>query len=216
MQTKVKTISAGLAFLQAAAAAIPRTLGDRARIAAMSESMHIAVKSRFAFDKDDVPALQRLGIQTCVGVFRPMDYYLLACAAGGTYARMWEAHRKQKPWIASKAVFPNYVLERQAGRTTLENNRVTAFVAVLLPSTFSPEEEDLASFERSQVWWCTSHDNDSITLCRYRVTELAKERGAYHEPFSRCGSPARIRKLSREEWATWNDLVDAAPQKLAA
>nr|WP_234480440.1 hypothetical protein [Paraburkholderia aspalathi] len=215
MQHKEKTISAGLAFLQAAALAIPRTMGDRDRIEAMSEAMQLAVKNRFSFDKSETQQLLRLGIETSVGVFRPMDYYLLACASGGTYARMWEAHHNQKAWVAARALFPEY-LNGTRQRTFLDNNRIAPRVAVLLPATFAPEEPELASFEGSQVWWVTSQTDDVITLCRYRVTKEAKARGEYYAPFVQTGAPARRRKLSREEWATWNDKAEATPEQLAA
>jgi hypothetical protein len=215
MKQQEKTLSAALVFMQAARDAIPRTFGDRDRIEALEDALRLAVKNRFAFDRDDGPLLERLGIETSGGCFRPMDFYTLACASGGTYPRMWEQCQEQKPWIAARAVFPEWVNGTRQ-RTLLENNRVAVRAAVLLPATFTAEEPELASFEGRQVWWVTSQDDETITLCRYRVTDAVKARGAYYVPFERSGSPARVRKLSRADWTSWNDAVRAEVEKKAA
>jgi hypothetical protein len=201
---KEKTISAGLAFMQAAAAAMPKTLGDRERIAAMSEAMRLAVRNRFAFAKQDVDALRRLGIETCVGVFRPLDYYQEACSAGGTYAKMWEAHHGQKPWLALKAIVPRY-LQRDYGRTEIqENNRVAIGLGVLMPQSFDEPDKFTLPFQGLQVWWVTSMTDETITVCRYRVTPKELEDRHYETPFLRTGHPFRIRKLSRDQWKELN------------
>lgn len=208
-----KKISAGLAFIQAASAAMPRTLGDRERIFALCDLMSTAVNCRFAFDKDDARALYELGIETCVGVFRPLDYYTQACCAGGTYARMWEAHYQLKPWMASRAIITRRDPHGRTEREIISNNRVAPAIGVLLPVEFSAEEEGLASLNGEQVWWCTSMDNDTITLCRYRVSseEARRWEGAYQ----RTGQPAKRRVLTREQWAHWNPKP-SAQQKEAA
>jgi len=204
--------SAGLAFMQAAAEAMPKTLGDRERIAAMSEAMRLAVHNRFAFAKQDADELRRLGIRTCVGVFRPLDYYLGACVHGGTYARMWEAHHNQKPWIALTAIAPDHI---RRDYELLPNNRVTTQMGVLLPQSFDDHDEGTLPVEGKQVWWVTSQDNDHITVCRYRVTDIdVAHVGRRALPFQHRGKPFRIRKLTREQWAELN--AEPVEEKQAA
>lgn len=209
---RTKQASAGLTFMQTAKASMPRTLGDRERIFAMCRLMAEAVRCRFQFDKDDGPELRRLGIETCVGVFRPLDYYAMACCAGGTYARMWEHQHKMAPWVAAKAVIrePEY-----GGSTTLtvvEHSRVAENLGVLLPQTFSEPDDTLATVNGDQLWWVTAMDADSVTVCRYRIeAEQVKYR---YEHFKRNGAPAKRRKLTRDEWAQWNPK--ATPLKKAA
>lgn len=203
MKKQANSISAGLAFMQAAVQAMPRSLGDRERIAAMDAAMTLAVRNRFAFDKEDAKQLENMGIRRCVGVFRALDFYLLACRFGGTYARMWEAHHDTKPWMADRAVFPAYiggVDDRQPVIT--ENNRITVRAGALLPGLDDP---DLATFEGSQVWWCTSMTDDTITLCRYKVADDSlKHYGIVYAPLHHQGKPTRVRKLTRTEWEAWN------------
>lgn len=194
-------ISAGLAFMLAAAAAMPKTLGDRERIAAFSEALRLAIRNRFAFAKQDADELRRLGIETCVGVFRPLDYYLEACVHGGTYAKMWEAHRKQKPWIALTAIAPEHISHNFE---LLANNRVTLHMGVLLPQSFDAHDEGTLSVEGQQVWWVTTQDNEFITVCRYRLPEGPLARTGRARPFQKVGRPFRIRRLNRQQWAELN------------
>lgn len=200
------TVSAGLAFMRAAKAAMPKSLGDREYVAAMSEAMSLAVRNRFAFDRADADALNRLRFEGA-SVFRPLDYYLLACRAGGTYARMLEAHLSVKPWMADRAVFPPYiggVDDRQP--VILEDNRVAVRAGALLPGTDDP---DLATFEGFQVWWCTSKVDGTITLCRYKDTGEGRKYHGRLAPLHPQGRPARVRKLSRAEWEQWNKQAAA-------
>ncbi|WP_148211110.1 hypothetical protein [Methylibium petroleiphilum] len=188
--------SAGLAFLTAARDGMPSTLGDRVRIQAMGEAMHLAVRCKFRFDKDDAGALKPFGIRTSVGVFRPMDenYYSAACVHGGTYARMWEAWADMKPWIAPRAIAGGYGSTRG---DDLGENRVAPGVGVLLPLTEADAGADagLSQTRDAQVWWCTSIEKNEIVLCRYRFPEGRRY------PFDRDGQPARRMKLSRAQWA---------------
>lgn len=221
MNHEAKSVSTGLAFIQAAAAAMPRTLGDRERIAAMEEAMRLAVRNRFAFDKDDAEALNRFRISRCVGKFRPLNYYGMACFHGGTYARMWETHHKQKPWVAAVAVFAGYLWTSSDRRAEVRpKNRVAAGVAVLMPASFAPYEALLArTDEGHQVWWCTSMDADTITLCRYEWPNHREGReDLVRYPYYHSGlKPARIRKLSREEWEQWNAfMLEQAQEPQAA
>lgn len=211
-----KKISAGLAFIQAAAEAMPRSLGDRERIFGMCDIMSKAIRLRFPFDKDDGAELKKLSIRTCVGVFRPLDYYSQAVVAGGTYARMWEHYYDQKPWIASRAVIqrPSYGSnERQL--EVMENHRIAVGIPVLLEGHFSDDEEGLATYEGYQVWHCTSMSNDTVTLCRY--AEVDKERRYRGWQFQHPGGhPAKRRTLTRDEWAEWNPKVIKEEVKQAA
>jgi hypothetical protein len=185
--------SAGLVFMAAAKAAMPRTLGDRERISAMDTAMGLAVRNRFAFEPEDVQELRSMRIETCVGVFRPLDllFYRMACHAGGTYARMYEQYLGLKPWRAGKAIFPAF----QHDDSVHENVRVCAGVAVLMPPTFSLEEPELASHKGLQVWWVTDSTATTINLCRYKPAEGHK--GEFRHP---GGTPARRRQLTHEEW----------------
>ncbi|KVP65640.1 hypothetical protein WJ96_04535 [Burkholderia ubonensis] len=204
MMNKEQKISAGLAFMQAAAAAMPKSLGDRERIAAFSEAMKLAIRNRFAFAKEDAKELLRMGIQTCVGVFRPLDYYQEACVAGGTYPKMWEAHHGQKPWIARKAIVPRY-LQRDYGRTSIQDgNRVATGLGVLMPQSFDDADKFTLPVEGLQVWWVTSMTDELITVCRYRLSPSELEKRHYDTPFQRTGHPFRIRKLTREQWKELN------------
>ena len=208
---KDQKTSAGLAFMLAAAAAMPKTLGDRERIAAMSEAMQLAVRNRFAFAKDDAEELRRLGIRTCVGIFRPLDYYLGACVYGGTYAKMWEAYHNQKPWIALTAIAPHHLSREYE---LLANNRVTVWMGVLLPQSFDDHDERTIPVEGKQVWWVTSQDAEHITVCRYRLTDGQLATVGRARPFQHAGKPFRIRKLTRDQWAELNK--EPAPEQLAA
>jgi hypothetical protein len=204
-------ISAGLAFMQATVAAMPKTMGDRERIAAIGEAMLFAIRNRFAFDRTEAAALNRLNQRTCVGVFRALDFYTEACAAGGTYPRMWETHTGQKPWVALKAFAPRYRLNDHC-TTILENNRVAEGLGVLLPPSFE-ECDDALMHKGDQVWWVTSMDDDFITLCRYQAGDEADidfNPRAWEREFRRAGSPLRRRKLTRIQWKELN----TAPSEL--
>lgn len=184
-------ISKGLAFMLAAKAAMPASLGDRERTSAMHSAMKLAVRNRFAFQQEDVEALKRMTIDTCVGVFRAMDlsYYYIACEAGGTYPRVWEKEHGIKAWRAAKAVHTHW----SRPTSFVDDSRVCTGVAVLLPPSFSKEEPELASYMGMQVWWVTDFTDQTINLCRYKphdITPLRKPGGA----------PARRRQLTRDEW----------------
>lgn len=186
--------SAGLIFMQATAAAIPRTLGDRDSVNVMGNAMEMAVANRFPFKPEDAPELRRLGIETCVGVFRALyeGYYRTACRVGGTYPRMWEVAHGFKPWKAAVAIFTNY---QRYSETLLENNRVYKDVGVLMPKTFAAEEPHLANHLGMQVWWVTDITSETINLCRYKPSE------GYGGHLRRPGGhPARIRQVSREDF----------------
>lgn len=203
MKKQVHSISAGLAFMRAAVHAMPRSLGDRERVAAMDAAMTLAVKNRFAFDKEDAEQLENMGIHRCVGVFRALDFYLLACRFGGTYPRMWEAHHGQKPWMADRAVFPAFIGGADIRQPVIiENNRIAVGAGALLPGMDDP---DLATYEKNQVWWCTSMTEDSITVCRYKVTDASRKyHGLGYAPLHHEGKPTRVRKLTRTQWEDWN------------
>lgn len=202
---KDQNISAGLAFMQAAAAAMPKTLGDRERISGMSDAMQLAVRNRFAFAKQDAEALQRLSIHTCVGIFRPLDYYQQACIHGGTYARMWEAHHNQKPWVARRGITASQVFR---GFSILANNRVAVGMGVLMPESMDTPDDATLLVEGMQVWWVTSMTDELIRVCRYRLTPEEMADRHRDTPFKHHGrSPFRIRTLMREEW----DELNAEP-----
>ena len=205
MQKQTNTVSAGLAFMRAAAAAMPKSLGDREYGVAMGNAMSLAVRNRFAFDRSDAEALDKLRFEGAV-VFRPLDYYLGACRFGGTYARMWESHHGQKAWMADRAVFPAYIGGTADRRPYMaENNRIAVRAGALLPGSDDP---NLATFEGLQVWWCTSISDDTITLCRYAVNEQGRKYHGAYAPLNQQGKPARIRKLSRAEWGQWNQQAN--------
>lgn len=184
-------ISKGLAFMLAAKAAMPASLGDRERCSAMHDAMKLAVRNRFAFQPEDVEALKRMTIDTCVGVFRAMDlsYYHIACEAGGTYPRVWEKERGIKAWRAAKAVHTHW----SRPTSFVDDSRVCPGVIVLLPPSFSTEEPELASYMGMQVWWVTDFTDQSINLCRYKPDD--------NTPLRKPGGhPARRRQLTRDEW----------------
>jgi hypothetical protein len=214
MQKQVKTISAGLMYMQAAVAAMPKTLGDRELVVAMHDALALAVRNRFAFNRDEAPTLDRQRIEGSGAVFRPLDvsYYLLACRYGGTFARMWEAHHDYKPWVADIAIFQKHHGGFREERT-IENNRVAEGAGALLPGTDDP---DLATINGLQAWWVTSQTKDTITLCRYRVSlDCIRYHGA-DAPFVPQGRPARVRKLTREQWVEWNRMAAVQRTPLAA
>jgi len=198
--TTIKSMSPGLAYITAARDAMPNTIGDRVRISGMSSAMAIAVRCRFRFDTADAEKLSGYGygIETSVGVFRPLDkmYYSQACVSGGTYARMWESHTGIKPWIAARAFGRDP--DRLSLVDDLVDNRVGEGMGVLIESAPEADMDGLAGMARtrdSQVWWCTSMDATEVILCRYRY------QGDRRYPFEREGAPARKMKLTRKEWA---------------
>lgn len=203
---RVTADSKGLTFLQAAAAAMPKTKGDRDYVSAMSEVMQLAVANRFQFAPADLPALKKLCHTTAVGIFSPLarQWYSLACINGGTYPAVWEKHHQERPW---KAPFVLY-RTRQHGHigsevAVLENNRVCPGLAVVLPVAMAddpeytlqrvenfPLEDKRGAEKRTvsgQVWWVTSSDDSHIMLCRYA-------------PETR--TPVRRKKVLRGEWAS--------------
>lgn len=203
---KDQNVSAGLAFLQTALAAMPRSLGDRERIFGMCELMEKAVRLRFPFDKNDGAELKRLGIRTCVGVFRPLEYYTLAVLSGGTYARMWETYHSQKPWVASRAVIgrPSYGTNNR-NLEVLENHRIAEGIPLLLPASVDDADGTLAMYEGYQVWHCTSMNQDTVTLCRYRPSKGPRYFGwQFRHP---GGHPAKRMTLNREQWLALNPKV---------
>lgn len=190
--------SPGLTFMQSAFDAMPRTLGDRVRIAALGDAMHLAIKCRMRFAKEDIEPLNELRQHTCVGVFRPFDeeFYRGACIAGGTYPALWEKVSGVKSWIA-----PEVLVKNTAER--LKDNRVCPGLGVLIGTAEDDcghpllvmTKFDLAAMDGKQLWWCTSIDNDHIILCRYA-------RHATGSLLSTSGmKPARRLKLTREQWA---------------
>jgi len=201
--------SPGLAFLQAAANAMPRTLCDRELISAMCGVMKIAVECRFAFDKGDAAALAEFSMNRS-SVFRPLDehYYAAACSHGGTYARMWEAHHGIKPWIASRALG---LAGHHSTPPVLPNNRIATGMGLLVaadPATAAQDATDrLPRFEDAQVWWCTSLEAEQIVLCRYRFKDGERW------PFARNGQPAKVWKVSRAEWEKLNPKTASAAQQ---
>ena len=190
---KTDAISAGLAYMLAAQAALPRTLGDRERVEALSNCMRIAVDNRFAFKVEDAKALNELNIRRCVGVFRALNpsYYHTACLKGGTYARLYEAWAEFSPWRAAVAVFRTM----SSSAHVLEDNRVTEDVGVLMPDSFGADEPDLATHQGLQVWWVTAYTDETINLCRYKPA-MGYE-GHLRRP---GGAPARRRQISRQAW----------------
>lgn len=185
-------------MLRAAAAAMPRSLGDRERIGAMHELMAVAISARMLFDKDDAELLRQLGITTSVGVFRPIDEHLYtsACRAGGTYPAMYERAVGLKPWQCPRRVLDGAV----------DPGRVAPNIAVLLPPGELPGHEDIPCFDGGEVWWCTSMDSKTMTLCTYAKKELFSRPA----PFERKGSPTRRQTVDRARWAA---LFPKTPQE---
>lgn len=186
-------ISPGLAFIQAAANAIPRTMGDRVEIGLLTELLATAIKNKFIFHLEDAQALNRLAIRTNVGIFRPMDeyFYRIACRHGGTYPKLWEKAHNTKPWMAPKVAIYGYPAYQPQ---ILENNRVVPGMAVLVQS----REESLPEssiYQGLQVWWCTSISATQINMALYPTHPS--------NPFKSEGKLLKLKKLSREEWAKW-------------
>lgn len=200
--------SPGLAFMQATVAAIPKSLGDRVRIALMNDTLKMAVQHKFVFDLADGPALNRMQIYTCVGVFDPLreHYYPLACKTGGTFARMWEKHNQLKPWIAARALYDCW--HRRNPETS--DGRVANSIPVLLPLSFQDGAKDagLDAIDGQAVWWVTGTSKDHILLCRYPKDE-SNDMARYG--IQRSGKPARRAKLTRDVW----DALQASIRELS-
>lgn len=196
----LREASKGLAFLIAAKAALPNTLGDRARSAALNDLMGIAIETKMAFGFQEGAAIAgaRLGMRTSVGVFDPLDvgWYHRACLAGGSYARMWEAHHGVSPFIASTAY-------TRDGKSRNDSRMAPDMAVVLKGPDGAAGDPHLAHTHGGHaIWWCTSVDLDAgkIVLCRYRHKQPS--------PVARPGSqmlqsaaPAQRMKLTREQWA---------------
>lgn len=195
-------ISPGLAFMQAAANAMPRAIGDRVESALMNELMATAIKNKFIFYPDDAKELNRLHLRTCVGVFRPMDehFYRIACRHGGTYPKLWEKTHNIKPWMAPKVATYGYPSYQPDFR---ENNRVAPGMAVLVqvPDETLPES---SIYNGSQVWWCTSISDTQINMALYPTHPS--------NPFKSEGRLLKLKKLSREDWAKWVAHTEAVTQ----
>lgn len=199
--------SKGLLFLEAAAAAMPKSLGDRAYIRAMDSAMELAIYNRMAFNVADGPALKKLNHLTCVGHFTPMarHWYRRACGVGGTYPAMWEKENGERAWKAPFAIFREFDmtgaiykgLPFENNLLVLQNNRVCAGMGVIVPMALEDDPEaGLDRFDNyelapkgetvsGQVWWMTSADDAHATLCRYKAGSAA---------------PVRRKKVTREEW----------------
>lgn len=203
MTSKSTNVSAGLRFIEATAQAIPKSMGDRDRIAVMSEALALAIRNCFGFGVNDGEELHTYRIITCVGKFRPHapHFYRLACIHGGTFAKMWEKYNKQKPWYAAYAIVPDNRRHIQLEDRIARANRVATGFGVLLPESFCPEnQENASSYEQYrgfQVWWCTSVSDTEITICRYLASNSERN----------TGRPARVRSISREEWKTHNQAA---------
>lgn len=200
-----KTISAGLAFMHAAAAAAVKTAGDRERVRALKDAMEVAIRNCFEFSKTDGPALLNLALETRWGDFRPMDYYLNGCLAGGAYPEMWEAHHQIQPWVARKAIVSRNGLQ---DFRVVDDHRVTQGIGVLMPNSFDTPDYATLPILDMQVWWVTAFTDELIRVCRYRLTpeELANRNlETAYQHHSRA--PFRVRTLLREEW----DELNAAP-----
>ena len=184
-----------LNFLTAARNAMPKTLGDRDRVAAMNGLMRTAIDCRMGFARDDATALASLGEQFCVGVFRPMDenWYVAACKAGGTYIQMWEKHCGVKPWIASLPA------PEDPHGPMQENVRAAPGMAILLDG--QDDKPNLPRSRDKQVWWITSFQwrSDALVVCRYPLEE------GHANPFIRS-SGSKLLARRRIERAEWDEL----------
>lgn len=189
--------SSGLTFMRALHAAMPKLIGPRARAAEFQQALAQAIRCRFDFHPDDAAALGRMNVHTSKRSFMALDeaFYAQACYYGSNYARMWEAHHKQAPWMAPEVA-------HRDRRDFIAASRVAPNFGVLI------DEDDtfhgLARLHGKQLWWCTSIDNDFITLCRY------KPRG--NDEYGRYGAPAKRRKISRDEWEDLFKVVGHASE----
>jgi len=199
----INAVSKAVRFLMSAFDALPSTVGDRERVAILSNLMSLAITARMVFKSEDGAVLEsaRIAIRTCAGVFDPLDvhWYYLACQHGGTYARMWESHRRVKPFISAKVYTPEGV--------ALGGNRIAPGMAVIVRNGAGPNAEKGLELERTMeghaIWWCTSINfaEDRIILCRYRSAAPTRNIGRSsrpHEPT--INSPASRLKLDRAAW----------------
>jgi hypothetical protein len=209
--SKDQTISAGLAFMHAAAGAASKTKGDGERVMALRDAMEVAIRNRFEFGKQDGVELLSLGLETRHGDFRPLDYYREGCLAGGAYPEMWEAHHQMQPWVARKAITSTHVLH---GYRVIDGNRVAAGMGVLMPESFDTPDAATLPVQGMQVWWVTAMTDELIRVCRYRLTPEELANWTFDTPYlHHSRSPFRVRTLLREEW----DELNAAPlEKQAA
>jgi hypothetical protein len=206
---KTDDISPALLFLQSAANAMPRTIGDAIRIRAMSDAMAMAISCRFKFNIGDEKKLRNLSISRQVGVFSPMTmrYYAMACACGGTYPKMWEVANKAKPWVTKRAIGTIYAAFSSSaigGCEVMPGNRVAEGMGVLIPFPEDQDDLDLQRYDGAQVWWVTtiSIEKDEIVLCRYRKDPKSQYSDA---AFLKNGTPAKRQKMSRKQWDEMND-----------
>lgn len=200
MHIESQAPSKGVAMLLAANSAMPRSIGDRQRSAAMNDLTGIAIDCKVGFDlgDGDLLAKAQIGIHTCVGVYDPLSrhFYDQAARAGGTYARMWERHAGVKPFIAKQSW--------HGSQTPRTDARMAPRVAILLPLP----EDDNQSFERAAgaaMWICTSvdYEKDVVVLCRYRGAEHHLPRtDALRDP-----QPAKRRIVTRAQWDRFNDEI---------
>lgn len=199
-----RTTSPALALLLAANNAFPSGAGDRVRVQALDDVLTGAIRCKAKFDVNDGPRIEaaRIGVQTCVGVFRPLDsrWYHDAAIIGGTYARMWEKHYGYKPFIAPEAWRGEYQ------EAPLQKQRIVPGLAILLPET--EPDSDLQTFRGSAVWWCTNLDypKDRVLLSRYRTEPSLTIRrpSDIRDPAKR--TPARRKTVLRSEW---QEIADA-------
>lgn len=187
-------------FIAAAHNAMPSTIGDRDRISAMDGVLRTAITCRFPFDRDDGRHLasSHLGIETNVGVFRPLDMhaYVLACVHGGTYPKAWEAHHGIKPWVAPRIFVSE---DRWGAIARLQDNRIAPGLGVLIDAPLEEDDPQLARDEGSQIWWCTSMDKDRLILCRYRMEPVQDARERVR-PYAHTGAPAKRMTIDRAQW----------------
>ena len=208
------TTSPALALLIAAHKAFPTGAGDRNRIQALDSVLHGAINCKAKFDVNDGPRIEsaRIGVQTCVGVFRPLDprWYHDAAIIGGSYARMWEKHFGYKPFIAPEA------WRGQHQDAPLQKQRVVPGLAILLPET--EPDSDLQTFRGAAVWWCTNLDypKDRVLLSRYRSEPSINIRRPcdIRDPAKR--TPARRKTILRNEWQELADSVVIQREAAAA
>lgn len=200
-----QTISAGLAFMQAAATAALKTKGDRERVMALRDAMLVAIRNCFEFAKQDGVALLTLGLETRHGDFRPLDFYREGCLAGGAYPEMWEAHHHTQAWVARKAITSTHVTH---GYSVLDDHRVATGMGVLMPYSFDTPDDSTLAVQGMQVWWVNAMTDELIRVCRYRLTNDELANWTLDTAFQHHSrSPFRVRTLLREDW----DELNAAP-----
>lgn len=197
-----QTISAGLAFIQAAYAA-SATAGDKERVLALRDAMQFALRERLQFMVEDAAALLAMRIESREGDFRPLDYYKEACLRGrSSYTEMWEAHNKVNPWVAQWAIASDHPLRDYF---ILENNRVAVGMGVLFPAEVDTPDPATLSVSGMQVWWVMGLSDDFVRVCRYRLTPEELANRHRDTPFlHHSRSPSRVRIMTREEWTELN------------